>query len=417
MHYSLKHPLKYDAYQTGILAEELAHKKPDVYFCVRALENGADPNAIIGDGLERPLHRAAKKGSPKIIEYLLQAGADINAVNARNQTALIIASDTKRVDSGYIGVIRFLCRFPGSKIEARDVGGNTPLLNAIFRNNVWVTRELLLAGAKVYRGERSPYEISLFILAHHIHLDIHEVPDKLLYPWKYSLFYYLFSPRGAYNRTIYTLFQLCTNSDIELVFKMVQHRLLDLESRGVNTDGPRDRPKEVRHTIVTTAEEEKETQDMLEKRRRQREEREARRKEEKRRKRQKSERERWENVKAGIVKSVEKEYSLEKKIRSEPDQDWVADSSSLYDDSLFPDSISIASSNRRHNSKSADNIESISESSSHSTVPGGKRWKVANKKSQVYSSNRAPGISVSVMDDYSAIGTDDTRRVTGAKRK
>mmetsp|Transcript_16403 Transcript_16403/g.24719 ORF Transcript_16403/g.24719 Transcript_16403/m.24719 type:complete len:434 (+) Transcript_16403:94-1395(+) len=352
LYYDLKLPLNHNSDQTAVLADELSHKKPDIYFCVRALERGADPNAIIGDGLERPIHRAAKKASPKVIEYLLRAGADVNALNSRNQTALIIASDTKRVDGGYIAVIRLLCRYPGSKLEARDIGGNTPLLNGIFRNNVWVTRELLLAGAKVYRGERSPYEISLFILAQHIHLEVHEVPDKLLHPWKYDAKYFLFSPRGAYKRSIYTAFQLCTNSDIELVFKMVQRRLLDLEFQGVNTD----RPNTVRGTYVNREEGKKEIHEKLEKRLSKREQREAKRKEEKRLRREKAERERWENIKAGIVRSVENEYSFEKKTKTvDMEQTWAVDNCVLHDDSFFPDNKSIVASDR-HNSKSTNSL-------------------------------------------------------------
>ena len=46
---------------------------------------------------------------------------------------------------------RFLLTLPdGLKmIEQRDAGGNSALLNAIFSTNIWIVRELLLAGASV----------------------------------------------------------------------------------------------------------------------------------------------------------------------------------------------------------------------------------------------------------------------------
>jgi hypothetical protein len=34
-------------------------------------------------------------------------------------------------------------------LEVRDSGGNSALINAVFNNNVWLVRELLLAGASV----------------------------------------------------------------------------------------------------------------------------------------------------------------------------------------------------------------------------------------------------------------------------
>jgi hypothetical protein len=160
--YKIDKPTSYDSTQTQILANEIKSRNPDTFFVVRALETGADPNVIIGKHIERALHRAARKGNVKIVEYLVQAGADINALNGRHQTPLIVATDTKRTDKAYIDVVRFLARHRDANIEIADVGGNTALLNGkcipssnatflstssdrcansgIFSNNVWVTR-------------------------------------------------------------------------------------------------------------------------------------------------------------------------------------------------------------------------------------------------------------------------------------
>jgi hypothetical protein len=90
--------------------------------------------------------------------------------------------------------------------------------------DVSLRRELLLAGAEVTRVERGAYDVALFILAEHIHLDVQRLPDRVLHPWNYHLGDRLFSPRGAYSRRWLTALQEFANSDIELVFKMVQHR-------------------------------------------------------------------------------------------------------------------------------------------------------------------------------------------------
>jgi ankyrin repeat protein len=138
--YDLKLQREFDPIQTNQLASECLSKAPSLMHCLECLENGADPNAIIGEGLLRPLHAVARKFNVMLIQCLIAAGADINAQNGRNQTALIIASDSEVTDSSYLSVIRYLARRRDSKINLRDVGGNTALLNGIYRNNVWITR-------------------------------------------------------------------------------------------------------------------------------------------------------------------------------------------------------------------------------------------------------------------------------------
>lgn len=138
--YALRLPGEYDSTQTNLLATECLSKIPSAIHCLEYLERGADPNAIIGDGLLRPLHAVARKANVLLLQCLVEAGADINAQNARNQTPLILACDSSRTDSSYLSVIRYLVRRPDSKLNLRDVGGNTALLNGIYRNNVWITR-------------------------------------------------------------------------------------------------------------------------------------------------------------------------------------------------------------------------------------------------------------------------------------
>jgi ankyrin repeat protein len=156
--YDLKLPKKFDPIQTKLLASECLAKVPSLMHCIDYLEKGADPNAIIGDGLMRPLHAVAKKSNSLLVQSLVSAGADINAQNGRNQTPLILASDSVITDSSYIAVIRYLARRADSKIDLRDVGGNTALLNGIYRNNVWITRFLLLTFISLIFSESSYWQ-------------------------------------------------------------------------------------------------------------------------------------------------------------------------------------------------------------------------------------------------------------------
>ena len=129
LNYNIEKHKTYNDEKTELLVSELKAATPDTFFVVRALEGGADPNVIMGQGLERPLHRAAKKANVKIVRYLVEAGADINALTGRHQTPLIIATDSKRTDSAYLKVIRYLANHRSAKIDIADVGGNTALLN------------------------------------------------------------------------------------------------------------------------------------------------------------------------------------------------------------------------------------------------------------------------------------------------
>jgi hypothetical protein len=133
----------------------------------------------------QPLHAVIRRGDARLVDYLLQAGADVNGVDgeggagaeqhnlttphpqrmlsvymcalcpvlscpvlscvvpaARNQTPLAKACDSQRVDRGYLQMVEALLAHPEVHrgLETRDAGSNTALLNAIFRSNVWITR-------------------------------------------------------------------------------------------------------------------------------------------------------------------------------------------------------------------------------------------------------------------------------------
>ena len=83
---------------------------------------------------------------------------------------------------------------------------------------------LLLKKAKVKAGKRNAYDVATFIMAEHIHLDIEKIPEFLLNPQDSSCFYKAFSLRGRYHSWKDVFWQSLTNSDVELVFRMVKYR-------------------------------------------------------------------------------------------------------------------------------------------------------------------------------------------------
>ena len=114
------------------------------------LEEGADPNVMEEGTDNRPLHFLCRRGNLKGVRILVQAGADPLAFNAAHRNALISASDTGRT-ADQCRIVRYLLSLPGVRqsIEERDSGGNTAAISAIFKQNVWILRDLLRAGARV----------------------------------------------------------------------------------------------------------------------------------------------------------------------------------------------------------------------------------------------------------------------------
>ena len=139
------------------------------------LANGADPRRADRDG-NTPLHHAARSTDPAVAAQLLDAGADLAALNAEAQPPLALA-----LASGNWRVARFLLErgakpeLPGAqpallaaaggedddpagvqlllkhkaKVDTRDARGRTALLEAIAAGHAAIAQLLLEAGAAV----------------------------------------------------------------------------------------------------------------------------------------------------------------------------------------------------------------------------------------------------------------------------
>ena len=83
---------------------------------------------------------------------------------------------------------------------------------------------LLLKKVKVTIGKRNAYDVAYFIMVSHLGLELEDMPESMLHPHKTSWFYRTFSLRGRYSSRRAVFWQSLSNSDIMLVFRMVQYR-------------------------------------------------------------------------------------------------------------------------------------------------------------------------------------------------
>ena len=92
---------------------------------------------------ELALIKAADKGDSKVVEALLDSGADINARDEQNQTAL-----HKAASGGHTPIVKLLLE-RGADVNAKNLFGQTSLLAPLYRGSLDAVRALLDAGADV----------------------------------------------------------------------------------------------------------------------------------------------------------------------------------------------------------------------------------------------------------------------------
>jgi hypothetical protein len=106
------------------------------------IERGADVNAIDNNELTA-LQNAAREGHEEVVRVLLSRGADSNRKGFDGSTALIRASR-----GGHLGVVRQLLQhMVGRGLDEGNDNGFTALWWACFNGHVEIARILLLAGA------------------------------------------------------------------------------------------------------------------------------------------------------------------------------------------------------------------------------------------------------------------------------
>ena len=107
------------------------------------LAAGANPKVTTREGAITPLFMACQNGNAAVIEALLKAGADANAVNANGTTAVMTAAS-----SGSVDAVKVLVEH-GADVKATEAAhGQTALMFAAALNRDAVVRYLLAHGAE-----------------------------------------------------------------------------------------------------------------------------------------------------------------------------------------------------------------------------------------------------------------------------
>ena len=97
--------------------------------------------------LAGPIHDAAKAGDAVQVERLIEAGADVNEMDAAFKTALHWATD-----EGHMDVVQLLVE-KGANVNAKDFTDLTPLFLAVLRENESILEFLIAKGADVNSAE------------------------------------------------------------------------------------------------------------------------------------------------------------------------------------------------------------------------------------------------------------------------
>ena len=120
------------------------------------LQHGADPNQSTGSTASVfPLHRAAELGDVQSVVALLKAGADANAVSARDGTTALHAA----VATGRVRIVQELIS-AGARPNVKDKTGLTPIDLAEFVSTPQKTDAELQADLRKIRDSDSPTALS-----------------------------------------------------------------------------------------------------------------------------------------------------------------------------------------------------------------------------------------------------------------
>jgi Ankyrin repeats (3 copies) len=132
------------AFGRTVLVDAIGRRDLRMTSCL--LDSGADVNDTNDDG-RLALMCAARDGSSEGAELLLERGADPNAKGKVQLTSLhdagIFGSEQEGIDTTDVLLKS------GADLEARDSGGNTPLMRALALGRLHVVRHLLQRGSAV----------------------------------------------------------------------------------------------------------------------------------------------------------------------------------------------------------------------------------------------------------------------------
>jgi len=115
---------------------------------VQHLVNTADTASSLnlnacGESTWPPLHTAVFSSTPDIVEYLIQAGADVNLPHGGRVTPLYFACSCGNVEMARVLIQR------GADLNIKDECGDSPLQMAAIGNHLDIVDLLVASGADV----------------------------------------------------------------------------------------------------------------------------------------------------------------------------------------------------------------------------------------------------------------------------
>lgn len=151
----------------------------DAASVVRLLQHGADAGARNADG-DTLLMMAAASGNLDVVNALLAASVEVNAVNAHGWGALAKAVHNPELDRGFPDVAQALID-AGANIEAPIAYGVRPLMLAAGYGEAAVVQVLLDAGAD-FRAENDGGRTALMMVKEKHYVDVinllHEIEQR-----------------------------------------------------------------------------------------------------------------------------------------------------------------------------------------------------------------------------------------------
>src|SRR5258708_27104513 len=134
-----------------------------------------------------PLMLAAYKGDLREIERLIQNGADVNARNDVNNTALHFAAGGSPASQIYYGspsAVAYLIE-RGADVNAQNDTGTTPLMDAVVNDNLETTKILIAHGADVNKVSKYD-ETALSMAVLRAHSEFADPPSMVPFVRRYS---------------------------------------------------------------------------------------------------------------------------------------------------------------------------------------------------------------------------------------
>lgn len=136
----LTYPINVNVSLNGGTPLTIAADKGHVKILQMLLDGGADPN-LLNQVQDSALGYAASKGFVKIVKILLEKGADPNLVLHDQLIALFAATSTANDE-----IVKLLLE-AGTNVNHQDINGNTPLIQTSVKNNETIIKLLLDHGA------------------------------------------------------------------------------------------------------------------------------------------------------------------------------------------------------------------------------------------------------------------------------